>query len=340
MAGNVGKIINRVERTAKLPDLSGSLALREKVSSWKTRRAYVMANEAISKRVNAGKQAYATESEVYAHFRKLAEGVLVYFDKLVKKKPKNNSPVKKNKKPITEAKAIVEQIGGRITAVYGHSLELPFAKRGQMLTLPKKKLFFYIHELSHIFDGASQPRLLAIENRYSRIKTNAKHTDFYNDEVYIDHSSNKKESEIIPALKNKIDMHFKKHKVSLNNQVIILQFWRYYMISEFKAMKEELLISQRPAVLDMKKAIIEGSRVKGQIEEIGVKYDSDDYPTKTQKLKALKEYNKSNYDYLVKQSDEEDYLYTAKTNLLKDMTSEAIMKVRKNLASKREKIKN
>lgn len=309
------KIINRVEKCAKLTDISGSVEKRTRVAAYRNKRLFLMTVDTIQNRVNK-KSANIKYDEIFNNFRKIAEGVVIFIDKQ-----------KKNKRQ--KASALCEQIDGRITSIFGHTIFLPLKKVGKTEVLKEKDVYAFIHESRHVLDVASQPRMLASENRFSRLKKCKKSAwKFYEKNIYINHPNLKKKERVIPNLRKQIQDFFDERKISNKDRVTILQYWRYCMITERNAMMDDVLVSNRKSFVEAGKVIVNGKNIKSNLKKIGINFNVDKYLTKTDKLKALQKYSKAKYETIVKRIDEEDMFYTKKINLLIKLTSETIAKER------------
>lgn len=314
------KIINRVEKCAKLTGISGSVEKRTKIAAYKNRRLFLMTIETIQNRVNKKKPAYIKLDEIFKNFSKITEGVLIFIENQKKDKT-------------LEASAICEQIEGRITSIFGHTIFLPLKKIGKTEVLKEKKVYTFLHESRHVLDVASQPRMLASENRFSRLKKHQKPAwAFYEKNIYTDHPKAKKKDKIIPNLRKQIQAFFDKKKVSKQDRITILQYWRYCMITEKNAMMDDILVTNRKIFDEAKKIIVNGKNVKSNLKKIGINFNVDKYPKKIEKLKVLKKYSKAKYKEIIKRIDKNDLLYTKKIELLKELAFETIAKERHKMA--------
>lgn len=311
---NINKCINRVERTAKLTGISGSVDARNNIASRLNKRLFLMIDESINQRVKSGGKAYITKNEIGKHLKKLAEGVVLFLEKCEDSK--------------LEASVCCEQVEGQINSVYGHVIALPFIKNGNTEVLRQDKVYIASHELRHFFDGVTQPRTLAIENRFARVKHMPTHWNFYEENIYVDYPDEIDKAKIIPDLKNKIDNYFSKHKTTYKDKIVTLQYWRYCMQFELNAMKDDVLASIRPEIVEIKSKIKRGDKVQTRIEGADLEFDSENYSTKKERLKGLLKYNKANYNYNVETCDNENYFFSEKIKLLEQLIVENISKVR------------
>ena len=317
--------INRVVKTAKLEGVTGSDFERNRLASYLNKRLLVINNAHIQKRVQAGGNPHITAKEFKNSLEKAAEGVLFFLNK--------------SKNDIYEGAVSHEQQEGRINSIYGHLIELPFVKRGSSYVLHEKKLSTATHELRHFFDAITQTKILALENKISRIKNRYAHWDFYEKVIYFDHSSEKDKELIIPKLKNQIEMHFNKHKTSLTDRAITLKYWRSDMKTELNAYRDDAFCEVHQKSVRFKKSIIDGEEIQTGIDGTDIVFNSKDYLTKREKLIGLLKYTKASYDYQEKDLVKDSYMIEEKITLLEQMAFETISKIKKRHQSFIEKQK-
>lgn len=313
---NISKVIayNRVERTAKLMGVSGSVAARNNLASFSTKRAYLMLLDSLNNRTQKGKQPYLTLLEVIKPIKKLAQGVAVSLDCSTDKS--------------RCAAVLHEQVQGEIKAIYAHTIELPFVKNGKSNIIKEPNFYVLPHEIRHFFDGIMQPKLLARENSIQRVDSKYKHWNLYSDKIYFNHGGETDKIKVVSETKNLIEQHFDKHKTKLKDRIEILQYWRYQLKTELTASKEEILCGAHSEYSLFKGIIGKGKDVRLLIEKPGFVFDSTNFATKTEKQKALKEFKKLEVDYNYKEKYGDNFFFEEKINVLDEMLAQTIAKVR------------
>lgn len=314
--------INRVERTARLMGAKGSAADRNKLASNLNKRFYVMVTDTISKRVQKGKQAYINANEIGKHIEKLAQGVLLYLEKAVD--------------PIYGGFVMPHQLKGNVNSIFGLEMALPFVKRGNTNILREDDLDLLMHESRHFFDMITQPKHLAKENHFARIKQSG-HWKFYEKNVYTTHE-NMTGSDVKVGLKSMINIHFDKRKTSLADRINVLQYWRYSVLTELNAFKDQTFYCAKPVYKQLKQKILSGEKVNISTEnDLGNGFNSEEFSTKKDRIKGFLNFEKQDFEHNKKTDIYEEYFFNEKLNLIEELLAESIAKARakhKNIINK------
>ena len=312
--------INRVEKTAKLLGVTGSVADRNKIASNLNKRFYLAISDVMEKRAekikakNPEKLTHITAKEIDSQLKKLARGVVF--------------SIERNENEKLVAQVAPKQLLGDVNSVYGHSIEFPFKAQGQTDILDENKLNILAHEIRHFFDALVNPKSSARENAFERLKNKSQHWDLYTDKVYIVHNNEKDKAKIVSQTKNHIETHFGKHKTTLRDQIDILQLFRYHLQTELNAAKDEISFPMRANYKGFKKDIKEDTELKIRIIGTDLEFNSEKIATKKGKIKGLADFKKLDYDYNYKSQYGENYYYDEKISLISDMIAQTIAKVR------------
>jgi len=273
-----------------------------------------MINEIMEKRVQKGRAAYLTAIEIETQLKKLAQGVAFFLEK--------------NTDEGLYASTMFEQLTGKVNTVYGHSIYMPFVKHGGANILRKKDCYLLPHELRHFFDKLANPKMAARENSFERLKHKDLHWKFYRNEIYPTAKIGTDKNTVMPKIKAQIEEHFDRYKTSKADKVEILQYWRYQLKTELNAAQDEVFFPLQEKYKNCKNEIKSGKEIIRHIVGTDVRYNSADFPTRKEKLKALSAYKKEDYAFQFAQQYGENFFYEEKLKLVEDLLAQALSTAR------------
>lgn len=227
------KIIPRVAKSAKLPNIKGSAVERTRMAEDLSTKFTEFVNDAFKKQTQVGKDAFITKKEI---------------GNWIKENCKNVNVKLKRNKDKTCGGAIRDVANIFSGTVKGYSIHLPF-KSSLSPIIDKEGARVLIHESRHLFDYITQPKIVARSNTKFLIgllkdvnyKTIVSNWNFYSEFLRKPELTKEAIKEDLFLLENRkklVQTHF--HSTSTKQRIEHLQEWRHRLKTEKSAFTDEL----------------------------------------------------------------------------------------------------
>lgn len=160
------------------------------------------------------------------------------------------------------------------------------------------------------------------------------HWEFYSKNIYTSQKRGGDPQVVVSNMKNQIINHFEKNKTSLQDSIDILQYWRYQLKTELNAFNDDEFFTAQSGFCIAKNKCRNGLHATLKPQNADIKFDSNNFPSKKEKVKALLAYKKEYFSKHYKNDYSSDMFMKEKIELLEKMLLENLSTVRHKHANR------